>query len=80
MKYMYDEIIAKTESYADRLNNIECALGRYVLNHPEASNTEVERMRVKLWKAQNEVYIKTTEKDFAFWDELISEADELINI
>ena len=80
MKYMNDEIIAKTESYADRLNKMECALGRYVLDHPETINTEVDKIRIKLWKAQNEVYVKVTEKDFAFWEELINEADELINM
>jgi hypothetical protein len=78
MGYRTNELIAKTESYADRLNDRECSLARVAVAYPERNSVEIEEMRRRLGKARNEVYIKTGENDFANWEDLLSEADELI--
>ena len=73
-----DETIAKTEAYADRLNDMQCALGRIQSKYPDLCITDITEIRHKLDKAKSEVYIKVTQADFINWEVLLNEAYRLL--
>ena len=73
-----NELIAKTEAYADRINDMQCAFGRLEIDHPEACDNDVEEVRLQLDKARSEVYIKVDDNDFIRYEELLAEANKLL--
>lgn len=73
-----NELIAKTEAYADRINDMQCAFGRLEIDHPEACGNDVAEVRLRLDKARSEVYIKVDDNDFIRYEELLAEANKLL--
>ncbi len=43
-----NELIAKTEAYADMINDMQCAFGRLEIDHPEACGNDVAEVRLQL--------------------------------